>query len=381
MNTINGVIALTISVSLLLTVGCGKKEESLIDKGIKTTVETGLKVVKTVDDVKNAESRFSVMKDNKDYAKFELLKLGIPYLAACTVMTSPPSQNENNPLVDVRECSWNLENNVTIECEFRNNKLFRKVFTANHIYVKAPFTKAQFNQIGRNDIYITTKEKLNNQDGYLCEQMESLISDPVNTYIWRNPDGSAAKVQFAGSHFLKKEYIEAQKSGNVPSVTATKNTATKKTSEPADNQQGAITEFTILPAFHQAITSKQYRTAYNYLGPEMQSYIGGYDKFVNGYTTTISSKVRDMNVVSSDSNSVVIEYILEAKDRINGEIVEQRFKGKATMKKINSNWRIVDNTAKKISQNSASTGNSIGGVLAISVNSINILGDKKHVDC
>lgn len=357
MKATNGLIALVISISLL-AVGCGKKEESLIDKGIKTTVETGLKVVKTVDDANNANTRFSVMKDNKDYAKFELLKLGIPYVAACTVMTSPPSQNEKNQIVDVRICSWDLENNVKIECEFRNGKLFRKKFNSNQIFVKEPFTKEQFNQIREGDIFSAVKQKLNNQDGYLCEQMEG-IGSSFDTYMWRNPDGSAAKVHFSGSLFFKKEFINEH-----VSLTSNANTA-KNNQSPAEksavstaNQQGAIDANTILPSFHQAITAKQYWTAYNYLGPDMQRYVGGYDKFANGYATTISSKPTNMNPVSMNSDGAVIEYILEAKDNINGAIIEQRFQGKATIKKINGNWKIVENTAKKVSNDNGGSVNS-----------------------
>lgn len=360
MKAFNGMIVLAISISLL-AVGCGKKEESLIDKGIKTTVETGLKVVKTVDDANNANTRFSVMKDNKDYAKFELLKLGIPYVAACTVMTAPPSQNVKNPMFDERGCSWDLENNVKIKCVFRNGKLFRKEFITDQIFVKEPFTKAQFNQIKEGDTFSAVKKKLNNQDGYLCEQVDGLgYSD---TYIWRNPDGSAAKVQFSGSLCFKKEFI-GERLHLTLKTTSGANTAknsdnpVSKNADTAADQQGSITANNILPTFHQAITAKQYRTAFNYLGQEMQNYVGGYDKFVNGYATTISSKVANMNTISSDSNNAVIEYILEAKDRINGAIVEQRFKGKATLKKIDGNWKIVETTAKKISYDTGGSVNS-----------------------
>ena len=65
-----------------------------------------------------------------------------------------------------------------------------------------------------------------------------------------------------------------------------------------------------------------------------------------------------MNTISSDSNNAVIEYILEAKDRINGVIVEQRFKGKATLKKIDGSWKIVETTAKKISYDTGGSVNS-----------------------
>ena len=105
----------------------------------------------------------------------------------------------------------------------------------------------------------------------------------------------------------------------------------------------------VLKAFHDAITAKQYRTAYDYLGAEMQNYVGGYEKFVNGYSTTISSRITDDRIISSDASNAVIEYTLEARDQLKAGIAVQNFKGKATLKKVEGNWKIVEVTAKRVS--------------------------------
>ena len=69
--------------------------------------------------------------------------------------------------------------------------------------------------------------------------------------------------------------------------------------------------------FHVAITKKDYGKAYNnLLAPDMQRYIGPYDKFVQGYSTTISSSVKETNPISTDGSTVVMEYLLEAKDQL-----------------------------------------------------------------
>lgn len=103
-----------------------------------------------------------------------------------------------------------------------------------------------------------------------------------------------------------------------------------------------------LRAFHRAITAKEYRTAFNYLGPGMQNYVGGYDKFVTGYSTTISSTLTEIRTVSADNARAVIEYTLEAKDQLKAGISTQYFKGKANLQIINGEWKIVEVTARKV---------------------------------
>ena len=116
----------------------------------------------------------------------------------------------------------------------------------------------------------------------------------------------------------------------------------------AENKRTGQDPEATLRAFHKAITAKEYRTAFNYLGPGMQNYVGGYDKFVTGYSTTISSTLTEIRTVSADNARAVIEYTLEAKDQLKAGISTQYFKGKANLQIINGEWKIVEVTARKV---------------------------------
>ena len=101
--------------------------------------------------------------------------------------------------------------------------------------------------------------------------------------------------------------------------------------------------------FHKAITNKQYREAYNLLGPDMQNYVGGYDKFVRGYGTTESSKITEINIISTSDSSAKLAYMLEARDKFKAGTLVQHFSG--TAKLINNGgWKISEVTAKKVGE-------------------------------
>ena len=103
-----------------------------------------------------------------------------------------------------------------------------------------------------------------------------------------------------------------------------------------------------LKGFHYSITTKDFKTAYQYLGPEMQQYVGGYDKFVQGYATTIHSLPADMKVVASDGSNATMTYTIYAKDKMPSGEIKQEFSAESKFKLINGQWRIVDTRAKKI---------------------------------
>ena len=119
--------------------------------------------------------------------------------------------------------------------------------------------------------------------------------------------------------------------------------APAKPSAPSNGSAEALKDF------HYAISMKKYKDAYQYLGPEMQQYVGGYDKFVQGYQTTVYSVVRSPYVVSNDGTNAVIKYTIQAKDRTSSGDVLQDFSAESKLTKINGRWRIVDTRAKKVS--------------------------------
>ncbi len=116
-----------------------------------------------------------------------------------------------------------------------------------------------------------------------------------------------------------------------------------KSSAPSNGSAEALKDF------HYAISMKKYKDAYQYLGPEMQQYVGGYDKFVQGYQTTVYSVVRSPYVVSNDGTNAVIKYTIQAKDRTSSGDVLQDFSAESKLTKINGRWRIVDTRARKVS--------------------------------
>ena len=119
--------------------------------------------------------------------------------------------------------------------------------------------------------------------------------------------------------------------------------APAKSSAPSNGSAEALKDF------HYAISMKKYKDAYQYLGPEMQQYVGGYDKFVQGYQTTVYSVVRSPYIVSNDGTNAVIKYTIQAKDRTSSGDVLQDFSAESKLTKINGRWRIVDTRARKVS--------------------------------
>ncbi len=103
-----------------------------------------------------------------------------------------------------------------------------------------------------------------------------------------------------------------------------------------------------LVKFHHAITKKDFKSAYQFLGPEMQKYVGGYDKFVQGYATTIQSVPADFKIVSSDSSNATMTYVIYAQDTSPSGTIKQEFSAESKFKLIDGLWRIVDTRAKKI---------------------------------
>ena len=101
-------------------------------------------------------------------------------------------------------------------------------------------------------------------------------------------------------------------------------------------------------SFHQAITSKQLRTAFDILSPDYQRFMRSYDHFASGYTTTLRSDITNLKVLYEDNNSAAYEYTLKAVDREgNGQKV-QYFAGKVKLIKLGGIWRIDSTEAKRL---------------------------------
>lgn len=114
------------------------------------------------------------------------------------------------------------------------------------------------------------------------------------------------------------------------------------------NNNGTINARNTFISFHQAITNKQLRKAFNILSPEYQRFMQSYDQFARGYTTTLRSDVVDLKVLHEDSYLATYAYTLKAVDREGTGKKVQYFSGKVKLIKVNGNWRIDSTEAKRL---------------------------------
>lgn len=100
--------------------------------------------------------------------------------------------------------------------------------------------------------------------------------------------------------------------------------------------------------YHEAITNKNIKAAYNMLTDHRKQVIGGFDSMRRGYATTIESVISYTEPTYVDPNKVVLRYRLDAKDLINGQIKLQTFSGTVTMVKIGTQWYMDDMTGRVV---------------------------------
>ena len=107
----------------------------------------------------------------------------------------------------------------------------------------------------------------------------------------------------------------------------------------------------VFVGFHKDITGRNFSSAFGAFTRERQSrYQNSWQKFSDGYGTTILSEVTNLNVISSNDNEVVFSYRLLARDREMGGVVRRVFDGKVLMVFENNAWKIAETESKKVSE-------------------------------
>lgn len=125
---------------------------------------------------------------------------------------------------------------------------------------------------------------------------------------------------------------ENQKKGITIDKKTNNNQNDKKDNSYADVQKAEYA----LTNFHKNITDKEYNKAYNGLTKQFKNTIN-YDGWVNGFNSTVSSMVYDIDVKAQTTNKIVLKYILRAEDNPGGI---KYFSGEATMVKSGDEWKI-----------------------------------------
>ncbi len=98
----------------------------------------------------------------------------------------------------------------------------------------------------------------------------------------------------------------------------------------------------VLRSYHECITNRELRAAWNMLDDTYKQSFGGFSAFCNGFTTTVSSDVSNILPVADGFNELALEYTLTAKDSTNETNVVQVFDGMAQMILTpDKGWRIL----------------------------------------
>lgn len=106
----------------------------------------------------------------------------------------------------------------------------------------------------------------------------------------------------------------------------------------------------VLTNYYAAITKHDMRAAYNILSADMQTHMGSLNVYADGYKTTLSDEISDVQVTSDSGDEIAFSYILTARDKYNNGVKEQTFACTALLSKKTGNWHIVDMSAKKQSE-------------------------------
>lgn len=114
-----------------------------------------------------------------------------------------------------------------------------------------------------------------------------------------------------------------------------------------NTKQAAITFIN----YHRAISRKDFLTAYNLMDREQQSRMGPTLRdFESGYTDTIFSEITNLELVSTSDSFVVMDYVLDARDKDPRGTLYQQFKGQVTIQKVDGEWKIHSTLSKKINE-------------------------------
>lgn len=104
----------------------------------------------------------------------------------------------------------------------------------------------------------------------------------------------------------------------------------------------------ILKAYHECITHKEMRAAWNLLGDAYKKSFGSYSEFCKGFETTVSSQVQDVTHVADGPYMSALEYTLTAKDATPETNVAQVFKGQAEVEFVQGKGWVIQSASNKL---------------------------------
>lgn len=122
---------------------------------------------------------------------------------------------------------------------------------------------------------------------------------------------------------------------------------TNSSSQIDENVRQAATAFL---SFHRAITNKDYSAAFDLFTDERKANMNyNIRAFAQGYADTITSEIVDLQLVSKSDNLVVMDYVLDARDRAGGgRTLYQQFRGQVEMLRVGGEWKIAATQSRRV---------------------------------
>lgn len=167
----------------------------------------------------------------------------------------------------------------------------------------------------------------------------------LHEYPFTSLDGQYGLLRFAIDKSNRVNYISIR---IVEEESEPKEEPKKEEKKIDNNAEQAAIAFV---NYHKAITRGDFVTAFSIMSSDQQSRMGpSLRDFSNGYKSTISSEITNLELVSSSSDFVVMKYVLDARDKIGGDTLYQQFAGEVEMAKIDGEWKIYSTKSKKIKE-------------------------------
>ena len=157
----------------------------------------------------------------------------------------------------------------------------------------------------------------------------------------------AAAAVIAFGAFIYFRFMAPQPAAHEAVVQKTEEQAPQDTSTqtPAPSQQGEAQQagtqaMQVMILYHQRITARDYRGAYDLCTSSMQNTLGDFNRWKSGFTRTISSEAQDIHVTLAKPDHVEVTYTLVATDATANGTKVSRFHSTATLVKSGDRWLI-----------------------------------------
>ena len=201
-------------------------------------------------------------------------------------------------------------------------------------------SKISYNQLDEKDSAKVTVDKSAKKDAAKVTVDKPAEKDAAKVTVDKSAEKDAAKVIVDKPAEKDAAKVTVDKTAEKDAAKVTVDKPAEKNK--AENEQAEAME--TLVKFHEYITRKEYKKAYDCYCQKLRN-SSNYQKWSEGFKTTVSSKVSNLEIVGASNDEYTIKFNLEAVDNPGGT---RNFNGTAVITKENNAWKIYSVNHKRI---------------------------------